>query len=112
MKLIALDIETTGLNPRTDRIHGIGVAIEEDGEIKTKYLEPNNEKIKSYLSDPENHVVGHNIRFDLKFLIVSGFDVKAQIWDTKLMAQLVNENRGLGLKELSGEDKQIGRAHV
>ena len=112
MRLIALDIETTGLNPRTDRIHGIGVAIEEDGEIKTKYLEPNNEKIKSYLSDPENHVVGHNIRFDLKFLIISGFDVKAQIWDTKLMAQLVNENRGLGLKELSGEDKLEAKLEI
>ena len=100
MNLIALDIETTGLNPRTDRIHGIGFASDD----AAGYLEVNDEKIKDYLANPENHIVGHNIRFDLKFLICNGFDIKAQVWDTKLMAQLENENRGLGLKELSGQD--------
>jgi len=108
MKLIALDIETTGLNPRIDRIHGIGFA----SETSAGYLEATDEKIKAYLSNPENHVVGHNIRFDLKFLIANGFDVKAKIWDTKLMAQLQNENRGLGLKELSGEDRLEAKREI
>ena len=100
MKLIALDIETTGLNPRTDRIHGIGFAT----DTTSGYLEPTDEKIKTYLADPENNIVGHNIRFDLKFLIAIGLEIKARIWDTKLMAQLENENRLLGLKDLSGAE--------
>lgn len=113
MKAIALDIETTGLNPRLDRIHGIGIAYyskqkENDDpkkpNIVTKYKEANDEEIKDILSNPENHIVGHNIRFDLRFLINNGFDVKAQIWDTKLMAQLVDENRHLGLKDLVKSD--------
>ena len=76
MKLIALDIETTGLNPRTDRIHGIGFAT----DTTSGYLEPTDEKIKTYLADPENNIVGHNIRFDLKFLIAIGLEIKARIW--------------------------------
>lgn len=108
MKLIALDIETTGLNPRKHRIHGIGFA----SETSAGYLEPNDEKIKTYLANPSNHVVGHNIRFDLKFLIANGFDVKAQIWDTKLMAQLVDENRLLGLKDLAGSDNLNAKREI
>lgn len=98
MKLIALDIETTGLNPRKDRIHGIGIAT---SETEAKYLLPDDNNVREYLSNPENHIVGHNIRFDLKFLINAGFVIKCQVWDTKMMAQLLNENQELGLKPLS-----------
>lgn len=97
-KLIALDIETTGLNPRKDRIHGIGVAksVEE-----AAYLDVNDQNLREYLANPENHIVGHNIRFDLKFLVQAGFAINCQIWDTKLLAQLLDENQELGLKPLS-----------
>lgn len=95
--LIALDIETTGLNPRKDRIHGIGVA----NDAGAQYLDVNNQKLREYLADPEHHIVGHNIRFDLKFLINAGFSINCQIWDTKLLAQLLDENQELGLKPLS-----------
>ena len=104
MKLIALDIETTGLNPRKDRIHGIGIAT---SETEAKYLLPDDNHVREYLSNPEHHIVGHNIRFDLKFLINAGFVVKCQVWDTKMMAQLLNENQELGLKPLS--EKYFGK---
>ena len=108
MNFLVLDIETTGLNPKTDRIHGIGFATDTDAD----YLEANDERIKAYLANPENHVIGHNIRFDLKFLIANGFTVKARIWDTKIMAQLLDENRLLGLKDLSGEDKLEAKREI
>lgn len=98
MKLIALDIETTGLNPRTDKIHGVGVA---KSETDVAYLDHTDQGLRSYLANPENHIVGHNLRFDLKFLIVAGVQINCQIWDTKLLAQLINENQELGLKPLA-----------
>ncbi len=76
MKLIALDIETTGLNPRTDRIHGVGVVQKnEDGTYSSSYLSPDHEGLRQFLANPSNHIVGHNIRFDLKFLIAHGLTV-------------------------------------
>lgn len=101
MNIIALDIETTGLNPKTDRIHGVGIAeYNAEGKIETKYLDVNNQWLRQYLADPSNHIVGHNVRFDLKFLIVAGFKINCTFWDTKLLAQLIDENRLLGLKDL------------
>lgn len=102
MRLISLDIETTGLNPLADRIHGVGVCQKnDDGTYSSNYVEPTNEGLRNYLANPNNHIVGHNIRFDLKFLRHSGVIVNCQIWDTKLLAQLIDENQPLGLKDLA-----------
>jgi DNA polymerase-1 len=87
-KLIAIDVETTGLNPRRDKLHGCGVATE-DG---SHYIRSND------IPFGDNHLVGHNVRFDLKFLQIKP---EQQIWDTKLLAQLIDENQELGLKALT-----------
>lgn len=97
MNLIALDIETTGLNPRRDRIHGVGTWDGTEG----KYRSVDDVELRQFLADANNHIVGHNLRFDLKFLINAGVVIKCRVWDTKLMAQLDNENQPLGLKDLS-----------
>lgn len=103
-KLIALDIETTGLNPRIDRIHGVGVAKRvSTSEIQTKYMDLNDQDLRKYLAEPTNHIVGHNIRFDLKFLINAGVTINCTVWDTKLLAQLIDENQQLGLKDLAAK---------
>lgn len=108
-KLIALDIETTGLNPRTDRIHGVGVAVRTtENEIVTKYVSVDNQELRNYLADPTKHIVGHNLRFDLKFLINAGFTINCTIWDTKLLAQLIDENQPLGLKDLAARHLKAG----
>lgn len=102
MKLIALDIETTGLNPRKDKLHGIGIAhYDEFGKIVKDYLPADSEKLKRYLANPDKHIVGHNVRFDLKFLICNGYTINCRVWDTKLLAQLIDENQRLGLKDLA-----------
>lgn len=98
MEYIVLDIETTGLSPVTDVIHGIGVAWP-DGS--TDYFTEPNARLVEWLRDPTKNVVGHNLRFDIKFIRRAGFEVNARLWDTKLLAQLINENQELGLKPLS-----------
>lgn len=102
MDILALDIETTGLNPRTDRIHGVGFAKRTGPEeIVSGYVDVSDQNLRNYLANPDNHIVGHNIRFDLKFLIKAGLTINCQIWDTKLLAQLWDENQTLGLKDLA-----------
>lgn len=102
MNIIALDIETTGLNPRKDRIHGVGIAMRlAPHTVQTKYVDINNQALRDWLANPEAHIVGHNIRFDLKFLLNAGLTINCNIWDTKLLAQLLNENQQLGLKDLA-----------
>ena len=97
MTLIALDIETTGLDWQTDTIHGVGLASEQGAA----YVDASDPRLAALLADPEAHIVGHNIRFDLKFLLQAGLKIQASFWDTKLLAQLDNENQELGLKPLS-----------
>lgn len=108
MQYLVLDIETTGLNPLGDQIHGVGV-IWPDGRPEYQKGGPNAE-LQLWLKNPAAHIVGHNLRFDIKFLRAAGFVVNAQTWDTKLLAQLINENQPLGLKALS--DKYFGSASL
>jgi DNA polymerase-1 len=106
-KYLVLDLETTGLNPLTDKIHGIGV-VWPDG--KAEYLQSPSPELRMWLRNPEANIVGHNLRFDLKFLQVAGVEIRARLWDTKLLAQLINENQELGLKKLS--EKYFGASSL
>jgi DNA polymerase-1 len=105
---VIVDLETTGLNPLTDSIHGVGVQWP-DGRLEYHKGGPSSE-LQLWLKNPAAHVVGHNLRFDIKFLRAAGFQVNAQTWDTKLLAQLINENQQLGLKPLS--EKYFGASSL
>ena len=106
----ALDLETTGLNPKTDHIIEIGLQLFTLGEIGETYSTlvkpakriPNNislltgiknkdvkeapsiediaEDIRSFIG--EHTIVGHNIRFDLSFLASHGLKLKNNSFDT------------------------------
>lgn len=98
-KFITIDVEATGLNPRKDVLHGIGIGYEED--VLKYYSAPIADKsILALLADKDVPKVGHNLRFDIKFLSANGIEVAGKIWDTMLMAQMLNENGPQGLKEL------------
>lgn len=115
MKLVAIDIETTGLSHVKDSVLGISVAWRDADGIKARYYEPEdfqstelNEFINSSI------VVGHNYRFDYKFLRQAGLAKPLPLgttnnagrvggaWeDTKLIATLIDENTAHGLKSLA-----------
>ena len=103
---IVVDLETTGLDCLTDRIHGVGV-VWPDGRAEYHPQLPSPE-LRMWLRNPEVNVVGHNLRFDIKFLEAAGVEIRAKLWDTKLLAQLLNENQELGLKPLSEKYFGVG----
>lgn len=107
--IVAIDVETTGLNPWTDRLLGLSIAeYDAQGKIQTAYYPwGGQDEVFPFpwdlLSDPTISKVGHNLRFDLKFLHLNGVTVQGPWEDTKLLAQLIEENRPLGLKPLATE---------
>lgn len=98
---IVVDLETTGLDWKKEEIHGIAWSMEEDEAQYDSLRDAANGELFSLVGDPTVAVVGHNLRFDLRFLAKAGFVARGPLYDTMLMAQLVNENCSLGLKELS-----------
>jgi len=76
MKL--LDLETTGLSFKKDRILGVGT----DTGFHT-----NLDEVKKELQE-NNELVGQNIKFDIKFLRAQGIECKAG-FDTMLAASLL-----------------------
>lgn len=100
--IIIVDVETTGLDHKRNRLHGLGVATKEN----VIYLPAN--QVRADLLTAKN-IVGHNVRFDLKFLKHNPVEGQ-KIWDTRIMASLINENEPLGLKYLA--QKYLGQDSV
>jgi len=96
-----IDLETTGLNPLKDQIHGI--ATMEYADDSDYYAVDTFPKVyKDHLANPEKVVVIHSgRRFDLKFLICAGFEVNCKIVDTYHIFKAIDENQPLGLKPLT-----------
>ena len=104
---LAVDIETTGLNFIQDSIMSIALSSRDstwvlplDHKDSPFKEEP---KVWVYLrrilENPKNKKVFHNAKFDLKFLINYGIYTK-NVWDTKIMHHLVDENVPKGLMDL------------
>jgi DNA polymerase-1 len=104
LDLMAVDTETTSLNPREAKLVGIGW-----GDEKEQYCidwgicdfqEEAIEKFKQVFKT--NRIIFHNAKFDMKiFKQVLNIDFPEKIDDTMIMHWLLDENNGHGLKELA-----------
>jgi DNA polymerase-1 len=91
---VALDLETTGLDPRSDRVRLLSVAARTISGECFAYL------VDCFATDPAplfpllagRALVGHNLQFDLQFLARRGFEPGAA-HDTMLLSQLVHGTR-------------------
>lgn len=97
MKYYAVDIETTGLNPRKDKIVGVAVY---DGE-QGKYFE-DFKSLKPFLENTSTAKIFHNAPFDVLFLKLNGIEVGGEIHDTMILSHLHDPDKeSNGLKALS-----------
>lgn len=111
LKYLFLDVETTGLDEIQDRLYSLGVAEVED-EVMVYPADQIPDDVRAKLADPSYIKVGHNTRFDLRFLHHAGFKIDGPIYDTMLMARLIEQNEllSLGLKELI--TRHLGKEHL
>ncbi len=101
---VGFDIETTGLNPREDKI--VLVSLKPKGlrghYIDARHMEPGflSALLAPYFDSPDITLVGHNIQFDLEFMLIQlGLYLdKTRLYDT-MSAEL--EILGLGSAEAS-----------
>lgn len=95
-KILAIDTETTGLNPHTDKLRLIQIATYDS---KTYIFDCN--KILSECKNAFNELLNsqsvkvfQNAKFDLQFLKSNGINVSGNLFDTMLAAQLLRTSGG------------------
>src|SRR5659263_327465 len=90
MNTIYFDSETTGLDPFNNRITLVQI-LKEKKIIIDKLKDPASiQKLKDLLESSSNLVVGHNLKFDLKF-IKHHFDIEpTNIFDTYIAEILIS----------------------
>lgn len=98
---LVIDIETTGLDPYKHEILCIGII----SEGVEHYILPDDFKWKTWFVSGVT-IIGHNIKFDMKFLIVK-YNIPEKDYllfnygDTEIMSRLIDENGLHSLKDLS-----------
>lgn len=91
---LALDTETTGLNPRKDRLLDFVLANDREAILCDV-------RLATGLIGAINTFIMHNSKFDLAVLSHNGIDLSQnQIWDTLLMDHLRNESDPHGLDHI------------
>ena len=102
------DTETTGLNPRADRLIGIAFAIRPH-EAWYVTLPPDEAEMRKALdpfvplfANEQMEKTGHNLKFDIAFLREAGVEVRGPLFDTMIAHWLINPDQRHGLDRLAG----------
>jgi DNA polymerase I-like protein with 3'-5' exonuclease and polymerase domains len=88
---VGLDLETTGLDPRTDRVRLIALSVDTADGGRFSYLIDCQAVDPTPLWEPlaASEIVGHNLQFDLQFLGQIGFS-PGRVRDTMLLSQVLH----------------------
>lgn len=119
-KGFVVDTETTGLNIFEDELLGISLYFNKEGYYIPLNMETHSDEpqlsadyvtklLCPVLEDQTKLKIGHNIRFDCQILQNYGIDVKPPLFDTEIVALLLNENRRLSLSSLMFNEFKIQR---
>jgi DNA polymerase I-like protein with 3'-5' exonuclease and polymerase domains len=99
---VVLDLETTGLR-RHDRIVSAGLLVDGVAHVlfvRAAHVSIRNLAVEEFrealrpLERPDLVVVGHNLRFDLGFLLRDGIAVRGEPRDTLKLLRLLDQDRG------------------
>ena len=110
-EVVAVDLETTGLDFKKDVITTLGFAVGEkdafvipvnhrETELSDEDLDKVREAVIKLFKNKKVGKVMHNCKFDLKFLANWGVTEFHNIHDTQIMHSLVNENLPHGLMDV------------
>ena len=103
---LGVDTETTGLDPRANRVRLIQVAScdyalvvdveawREEGERQLPWDAPGLRELKALLEGAKKRKVLQNAAFDLNFLKGEGIELGGAIFDTMIAAKVVNNGTG------------------
>jgi DNA polymerase-1 len=106
---IGLDTETTGLDPLKDRLRLIQIATPHQTVVIDAFTCPLS-MLAPVFSQPRQ-IVGHNLKFDLQFLIAAGIPwPTGTMFDTMLAAQLIGAGCTRPPKEYYGLAAVASRA--
>lgn len=102
------DTETTGLDPRKDKLIGMSFALQPH-EAWYVTLPPSEEEtqkaLKPFKTVFENSAIektGHNLKFDIAMLREAGVEVKGPLFDTMIAHYLLDPDQRHGLDRLAG----------
>jgi DNA polymerase I-like protein with 3'-5' exonuclease and polymerase domains len=88
---VGLDTETTGLDPLTDRVRLLQVALNDDAAVIDVFRlpDPTADLAPLFAALRGKEVVGHNLQFDLRFLSPLGF-VPGRVFCTLLASKVLH----------------------
>ena len=110
MRYIVIDVETDGLDPRKDALVSVGLVSQNKSVFLPIYHLQSNELPKENINKLQNIIskvdliVGHNIKFDLQFLLKHNIDfVNQNVWDTGIAEFIISAQRAkrISLKDLA-----------
>jgi DNA polymerase-1 len=110
--VVGLDCETTGLNPRTDRVRLLTLAVGGRAHVVDCFAVDPAPLWPALAAVP---IIGHNLAFDLQFLARLGFE-PGPCRDTMLMSQVLHAGeRGAGNRRLKHKladccERELGEA--
>lgn len=100
-KLIGFDIETSGLNPWSDKVATVQLYGDDSNALALLHLRGRfPDELKRFLEKPDVLWIGHNaINFDCLFLWASGVDVhNTRYYDTMVMEQVITPSMRRNVK--------------
>jgi len=120
---IALDTETTSIDPLRADLVGISFAVKEGtgyyipvGHKTQKAQLPLNtvvSALKPVLSNPAKAKVGHNLKYDGLVLEQNGLPVSSLKFDSMIAGWLIDPaSRAFGLKDMAGTYLELSMTHI
>jgi DNA polymerase I-like protein with 3'-5' exonuclease and polymerase domains len=91
LKYIGIDTETTGLDPLQDILFLVQIGTEKFQYV-FDFCSMNDAQINSLSNLINRHelIIGHNLKFDYKFLHVNNIRITAPMWDIMLVDQIIH----------------------
>lgn len=99
IKTLTLDLETGGLDWKKDEVYLIGYRLNGQGGVVQVPCFDENEILRVALADPKVIKRGHNIKFDVMFLLKNGYEINGVLDCTSLLAYLNDPLSSSSLKE-------------